>query len=241
MFCDLKAIHLRTLNRDRAEMLADHFLCRRSILSPADIAKREAILLPSAFDRGPIAVRFVSISDLYAKEDELASAAAACQGGFVMRLCRRQHGQWRRALMRRVGLPFAHSDWYIGLALHKDVTKQQALAALLAGCAARRELLSQPPGKHEGRAWWGGEGDAVIRACACVERGRQVGLQQAGELATALEDQGWQSKVLLLGKSERVRFSTKVRRSPGGVRWVSFPHANNCAFPEQQKWRRTLV
>ena len=223
IYRDIKSIHFRTVNRERAEILADHFLECGHVLSPAHVADREAVFLSAAFDRSELAVRFVPLSELCDSLVELEATAAGCQGNFVLQL-RRRRPKW----------PWGRRGWYLGIALHKDATHTQIFAAVLAACAVRRQLLGQacrglqmghlcgqaPEGSRE---WWdGGQGRASVEAWQCVQASAQQGLRHVDELREALSEHGWICHSFTLGSAERVRFSTQMPRSIGGVRWVSF-------------------
>ena len=234
IFHELKAIHLRTLNRERAEMLADRYVSIGTVRSPADIARQERVFFASDFDRSGISVRFVPIHQLFDSQAELEAAAAACQGGFVMRLRRQGSAPRKRQQRRRPWLPFGRGECYLGIALHKDAVHQQVLAAVLAACATRQALQNCAPVHlhpplppcdcgHLGPASWWHESGALSRhAEACLQWGQDYGLQKGRHLAKSLRDHGWLTAVFMLGKLERARFSTRLRRPPGGVRWLTF-------------------
>lgn len=221
IYRDIKSIHFRTVNRERAEMLADRFLECGNVWSPAHVADCESVFLPAAFDRSDLAVRFVPLSELCDSLAELEAAAAGCQGNFVLAL-RRRRPRW----------PGGRRGWFLGIALHRDATNAQIFAAVLAACAARRQLLGQECrgvklaqvcSEGHGHDWWeGGAGRASARAWRCVQTSVQQSLRHVGDLREALEEYGWISHGFTLGTAERIRFSTQMPRSIGGVRWVSF-------------------
>ena len=232
IYQELKAIHLRTLNRERAEMLADHFVTHGTVRTPADISRGENVLLRSNFDRCGLPVRFVPIHELYDSNAELEAAATGCQGSFVMHLCRRGKRGRHRRQRAAAWPPWGRGDCFIGIALHRDATHLQALTAVLAACAARRKLQRVGLGgggridKHTAHAgpqdWWREDGTLTEGALQCMEQGREYGLRHGRDFATVLVDFGWLSKVFMLGKAERARFSTKLKRTVGGVRWLTF-------------------
>jgi hypothetical protein len=239
MYHELKSMHLRTLNRDRAELLADRYLDSGAIRLPGDVARDEHIFLPSAFDRSNLTVRFVPIQELFDDARELEAASAACQGGFLLRLRRSGAARGPRGSDAALGglrPPPMQCKSFLGIALHKDASHLQVLAAVLAACAARRQLQGMGPPSfgeavHAGKwhaeqrtspQWWGSNGALTAEAQQCVEQGRACGLRHVKELKAALETNGWICRLFMLAKSERVRFSTRLRRFPGNTRWVTF-------------------
>ena len=227
IYKELKAIHLRTLNRERAEMLADHFVATGTVWPPSEISRKERVLYASDFDRCGVAMRFKPIHKLFDSNAELEAAAAACQGGFVLRLCRSGGVRRRRKGGRGGWLSMRRGDCFLGIALHKDASQLQVLASVLAACSARRLLQALPSRSGDtaptGPAdWWEDEGGISEQAHACIDQGVEYGLRHVRELSAVLRDQGWLTAVFMLGMAERARFSTKLRRNVGGVRWLSF-------------------
>lgn len=228
IFHELKSIHLRTLNRERAEMLADHFVTAGTVQLPSEISRRERVFFASDFDRSGVAVRFKPIHKLFDTNAALEAAAAACQGGFVLKLCRSGGVRRRRKGGRGNWLSVRRGDCFLGIALHKEATQLQILASVLAACSARRRLQALPSrdgdsGSPAGPAdWWHKGGKVTEQAQACLEQGIEYGLRHVRELSEVLRDQGWIVSVFMLGMAERARFSTKLRRNVGGVRWLTF-------------------
>jgi hypothetical protein len=229
IYRELKSLHLRTLNRERAEMLADHYVVHSCARTPADVARAEQVLLRSRFDCSGLSVRFAGIHELFGSNAELEAAAASCRGGFVLQLGRRPRRKRHAALWG--ALPLGRSQCFLGIALHREATHAQVLSAVLAACAARRELHAagladgERIGKHMHAApeeWWPDGGGLTARARGCIERGVDYGLRHGRAFQAVLDDLGWLTKTFMLGKAERARFSTKLTRSIGGVRWLTF-------------------
>jgi hypothetical protein len=222
MYWEIKSIHFRTMNRERAEMLADRFLECGSVWSPAHIADKEHIFLPSHFDSSRLAIQFVSLPELFDSRNELEAAAAACQSHFVLQL-RRQH--------KRPWLMAGRFRWYIGIALHKDASHRQVLASVLAASTLRRQLLGQAcsglqnapsNGKEASEDWWLEGGKVSAQVQQCTWRAVRYGLRHVGDMCERLEDYGWLCNVFALSRVERTRFSAQSPRNVGGVRWVTF-------------------
>jgi hypothetical protein len=223
MYREIKSIHFRTINRERAEMLADRYLECGSVWSPAHIAEKENIFFPSKFDLSRLAIKLVALPELFDSRSEIEAAAAGCQGHFVLQLRRQKRRPWQ---------VFGDPHWYIGISLHQGASPQQVLASVLAASALRRQLLRQPCVGLQGASlkcggpgedWWlDSTGKVSSQVQQCTWRMVRFGIRHVQEMTELLMGYGWLCSVFALSRVERVRFSVMCPRSIGGVRWVTF-------------------
>eukprot|EP00892_Ulva_mutabilis_P000337 jgi/Ulvmu1/10303/UM060_0105.1 len=210
IYAELKAVHLRTLNRARAEILLSKYLTTGQVLTPAEVSRREHIVYPSTFDTGPLPIAIAPITDLFpgGPAELAADARQLRRQPFCLRL------QPRRT---RAPNQTAPSQLCLKVALRRGASSHDVLAALVAACEARRRLLvlagagvgdAAAPAAHSCRcdAWWAA-GEPTEEARAQVAAAQRVGLRETHSAARALRREGWLCDSVMLSQSERIRYS----------------------------------
>ncbi|KAK9841961.1 hypothetical protein WJX81_001250 [Elliptochloris bilobata] len=214
---ELKSIHLRSLNRERAEMTAEAWLRDGQVPSAQQVSQEEPLLLPSRVGGGALPLRIAPLE-----------TAAADPAG-LMRLLERHRGQryllaytarppgWRSLLQRLPGCD--GSGGGLALALREDARPEDVLTGVLQASILRRALAAQPgggPGEPEGLAHEAGltpqpaagasrarlrgpletrEVDAALAASNAAAR------EQAAKFMAALAAGDWQVGSFMLGAS----------------------------------------
>ena len=183
------------------------------VLSPADVASRENLLLPSPLDTGVLPVKVSPVTCMFSDMAALqGSTGELARQRFCVRLAPQQDAvspqQWRRPKL------------CLRVAFRKDATSHDVMLALLAACAARQSLCELIGAPTEGRGHgargrkceWGRIWDSEQGAAAAEASGRIRAAEKAAHrgikrLKKDLVEEGWLCDHVLLGQSERVRYS----------------------------------
>jgi len=174
------------------------------VLTPAAASKRDALLLPSAIDRGPLPLRIASVLDL-------ADSPAQLQA-----LLKAQDAQPFLLSVRR-----ARHSAQVALALRRDSQHRDVLTAVLAACIARHSLTTGAPcagcldaavAQHcerwrPPRAAKRGGAAAGSADDACLQDAVREAQRILPHIEALLEQSGWQCQAFLLSQSERVKYS----------------------------------
>ncbi|KAK2080532.1 hypothetical protein QBZ16_000385 [Prototheca wickerhamii] len=141
IYFEMKAIHLRSLNRERAEILADHWLGAGASLTPAQVSRAERLLLPPRLDGSALRL-------------SIGALEAGVEGAEDVRaLVRHRPPYFLKVAPRAGGRAHAH------LALSAEAEARDVLAAVLQTAILRRELRAAPQappdfvGDLEGAGW----------------------------------------------------------------------------------------
>lgn len=126
IYFEMKAIHLRSLNRERAEILADHWLAAGASLTPAQVSRAERLLLPPRLDGSALRL-------------SIGALEAGVEGAEDVRaLVRHRPPYFLKVAPRAGGRAHAH------LALSAEAEARDVLAAVLQTAILRRELRAAP-------------------------------------------------------------------------------------------------
>jgi len=71
IYNELRSIHIRTLNKERAELLAQHWVCEQKILSPMEVCQREHFILPPVASTGPYPLHIGPLRNCIQNEEDL--------------------------------------------------------------------------------------------------------------------------------------------------------------------------
>ena len=205
---ELKAVHLRTLNRVRCELAADAWLASptpaaRRVPSPAQTASLEPLLSGvAAARRSGVALRLAPLEEAVAAPVQLTRAlsrARARGGGRDRYLVTVLPPPWASAAvpppvaaLLGAMLPGVAAG-RLRVALRSDARPADVVAAVLAAAASRRELETLPKRDR-------GAGPA---AEAALDRGVAVGRRYGRAFGSALAAQGWTADPFLLAPRER--------------------------------------
>jgi len=191
---ELKAVHLRTLNRERAELAADAWLATGSVPPPSVAAAAEPLLLRSVpARRSGVGVRLVPLEDAVASPEALTRALKRAGGRDRFLLTRRPPTSPLAATACALGVAKAGRG-RLRIALRGDAGPADTLAAVLAAAAARRELETLPPSSRLVT-----DADAETCLDRAVATARRGGKRFAADLRAA----GWVPEPFLLAPRER--------------------------------------
>ena len=190
------------------------------VLTPADVAVKENLLLPSALDAGALPVKVSPVTCMFPDMDALEGATGElARHRFCVRLAPRQEGlspkSWRQCATAR-GKP----KLCLRVAFRKDATSHDVMMALLAACEARRslcELIGVSAGDEKqgargrkcewGRIWDSEGGATTAEASARIRAAGKVARRGIKRLKKELIEEGWMCDHVLLNQPERVRYS----------------------------------
>jgi glutamate N-acetyltransferase/amino-acid N-acetyltransferase len=194
---ELKAVALRTLNKERAEICAAHFLAHGDAPSPTAVAARERLLLPAALDASPLPLRIGSLSDAArdaAALAELLQSPAAARDRYALAYvpCTRARRAWRMPWAQAPAARPARGS--AALALQDGVDTPEVLQALLQVAHLRRLPCRHDLTPDAARAW------ALRESYARARRDRRA-------FVAALRAARWQTEHVLLSSAERAPYT----------------------------------
>jgi glutamate N-acetyltransferase/amino-acid N-acetyltransferase len=193
---ELKAVALRTLNKERAEICAAHFLSHGDAPSPTAVASRERLLLPAALDASPLPLRIGALSDAAPDAGaltELLRSPAAARDRYALAYvpCTRRRRAWRMPWAQPAPPP---ARGRAALALQDGAGTPEVLQALLQVAHLRRLPCRHDLTPDAARAW------ALRESYARARRDRRA-------FVAALRAARWQTEHVLLSSAERAPYT----------------------------------
>jgi len=79
IYNELRSIHIRTLNKERAELLAQHWVCDQKILSPKEVCEREQFILPPLASIGPYPLHIGPLRKCIQNEEDVDAFIKSCR------------------------------------------------------------------------------------------------------------------------------------------------------------------
>lgn len=228
IYSELRSIHLRTLNKERAEIIAQHWLREGRVPSPRQVSEEERFVLPPHIEVGRMPLTISSLDQAVQSSQDLqlleqqdrgdhyfltftspggsssspSSSSSSSDGSGPA-------GRGRRGLLP----PPLPLPWQLGrhagsvrVCLRQDAAEPDIVQAVLQA-AYLRQLLGVPPA-----------GSRHPVASAADDRGSAVDVQQAvtdsgskarGSLKpfiSQLQEQGWQLAPFMLSSTEKQRY-----------------------------------
>ncbi|CAG9462677.1 unnamed protein product [Pedinophyceae sp. YPF-701] len=180
VFCtykELKSVHLRSLNRTRAEMVITQWVEGGLMPTPLQASATENLLFPEIIGPGP-RLQFVPLSRL-----PITPSEAALLGG--------GRARWTAKL-----LDGAWPATNFGIALRNDATPRDILTAILHATYVRMEVTQLKTADMTD----------TYRRREIIEHCLQKAQLHKGSLLAALSSNGWDVSQFLLGSSERCRW-----------------------------------
>jgi len=212
LFCihkELKCVQLKTVNKERGEIIAEHWLQQGEAPSFAEVAKHEHLFLAPSLEDGnlPLLVRPLSeaISSVEALKSVVASTrrAGSSPGKYILfyraepvkggvSLLRRAQ---RLLLPNRGAAGKRKSRWrgHAVVALHHGYTTEDIMTALLQVAHLRRLPFRKDLTAEQARRW--GMEESLTRAQRDLPR-----------FMRDVKARGWQTNKLLLSSTEKVTF-----------------------------------
>ena len=210
IYHELKAVHLRTLNRERAELVADGWLASgRAVVPSAErVASEEPLVAPLAVGGGRLPLRLTTVEDAAGLTPLVLDAALARHARDRFLVVRTPPPASARFLPRglaaaleRAGLVPGAATGGLAAILRADATADDVLAAVLVAAHAREGLAGAEGAGSAATAATPppppGEADPLLDASARAAR------KDVPRLLKALKQGGWQASPFLLSPRER--------------------------------------
>lgn len=141
IYQELRSVHLRTLNKERAELLAAAYLDGQRVLTPDDVSKLERFVMPSAASMGPFPLEIRGLDGRVLTEEDVSMFEKARRGP-----------RGRRYLLSAA--PLAREDQYAAT-FRADCTSKDILQVVLTMAYLRKdgvelEAAERQASKHVG-------------------------------------------------------------------------------------------
>jgi hypothetical protein len=195
---ELRSIHLRTLNKERAEILAAEWVAARRVLTPLEVSARERLVLPPPAALGLLPLTIGGL-------DAVLTGAAAVES-FIGAPPKRRYaltadppaadtfeymvgkgfGGALRELKRWVAP--AAGRGAVRAALRADASPADVLEVVLTA-AKLREAAAAGRGEKDAELW--------------IAEARVAAAKEVGPLTRSLEAAGWQAAPFLLSSAEK--------------------------------------
>jgi glutamate N-acetyltransferase/amino-acid N-acetyltransferase len=208
---ELKAIQLRSLNRVRAEMVAERWLDAGGAggggpPSMLEVSRAETLLGPPNIAGGFLPLAFEPVEALAGDPRELGRLLASHEGCAYLLALRPGHP---RRLLGVLPLPGGGGGGggpppRLSVALSDDAGTLDILTAVLQASLLRRALRGLPHARLAA-------GDPAVEAA--LRDSRAAARRQAPGLVAEMAAKGWQTGPFLLSTSEKARY---VRLGEGG-------------------------
>jgi len=206
IYHELKAVHLRTLNRERAELAAEGWLgSGRAVVPSAErVALSEPLVAPMAVGGGRLPLRLTTVEDAAGLTPASLDAALARHARDRFLVVRTPPPGSARLMpcglataLERWGLVPGAASGGLAAILRADATSDDVLTAILVAAHAREGLALGGEGGGQGKAPAAGEADALLESATRSAR------KDVPRLTKALKTGGWQAAPFLLSPRER--------------------------------------
>lgn len=188
------------------------------VLSPADVARKENLLLPSVLDSGALPVKVSPVTSMFPDIETLTDATRDLgRHRFCVRLApEKENGleDWKK----HPGSG-GRSKLCMRVAFRRDATAHDVIVALLTICEARRSLYEMMGTSAEDNKWWSRgkcdwgsvwncqTGTATAEASGKICAAQRMARRNIKLVKKELIKEGWLCDHFLLSQSERVRYS----------------------------------
>jgi hypothetical protein len=187
-------------------------------LSPSEVASKERLLLPSPLDVGSLPVKVSAVTRMFSCMDTLNQATKElARYRFCLRLAPRQEAETSE-IFHKSPTGRGRTKLCLRVAFRKDATSHDVMTALLAASEARRSLcdLVGVDDKQQcergkncdwSRVWDSVAGASTAEASARIRAAEKFARKNIKRVQKDLVRKGWLCDHILLGQSERVRYS----------------------------------
>eukprot|EP00850_Spirogloea_muscicola_P007998 SM000041S15557 [mRNA] locus=s41:708479:712109:- [translate_table: standard] len=197
IYRELKAVHLQTLNQERMEIIAGHWLRHHKVPGPGEVSRAEGLFWSPERAWCQLPLRLGSLREQAASPQELMAIlhrnAAAAAGGYLLHV-----HSLRRPMVLQCLAPPKPALW---LSLREDATSKDIILGILQAIHMRSHLSRR-------------ECSSTALTAAAQEASRKWASQQVDDVLTALAAQGWVTSHVLLGPHQRCTFSSALPMLP---------------------------
>jgi glutamate N-acetyltransferase/amino-acid N-acetyltransferase len=197
---ELEHVNLRSLNKERAEMLTMSWLRSREVLTPAEVAKKENFLLPEPFHAANLPLKLMSLHEVVPNVEQLHlllglyKSKREVSGRYVLQSTQRGQTLAQRIANSIQNIVQPSRNGYSGhlkLAVELDAPSESILVAMLQAEHLRHwqvKSRSVPPSDESMRCE---ELMADPSGTEAIERSLAIASNDVTNFRRALQEKGW--------------------------------------------------
>lgn len=191
----LKSVQLRTVNKERAEIIAEAFVREKSVASQLEVAEKERLLFPARLDASALPLRVTSLGIACSTLDSLASAFKDdVHRPYV--LSYEPYVQKKGNILSRIFMRDRKPLKYKGralLALSNRATSKDVLQGILQVAHIRNLPFRKDLNEKEAYDWAVSESSRRAKA-------------DVNKFYNQIISNGWQANMILLSSNERMPY-----------------------------------
>ena len=191
----LKSVQLRTVNKERAEIIAEVFVREKSVASQLEVAEKERLLFPARLDASALLLRVTSLGIACSTLDSLASAFKDdVHRPYV--LSYEPYVQKKGNILSRIFMRDRKPLKYKGralLALSNHATSKDVLQGILQVAHIRNLPFRKDLNEKEAYDWAVSESSRRAKA-------------DVNKFYNQIISNGWQANMILLSSNERMPY-----------------------------------
>ena len=191
----LKSVQLRTVNKERAEIIAEAFVRETSVASQLEVAEKERLLFPARLDASALPLRVTSLGIACSTLDSLASAFKDdVHRPYV--LSYEPYVQKKGNILSRIFMRDRKPLKYKGralLALSNRATSKDVLQGILQVAHIRNLPFRKDLNEKEAYDWAVSESSRRAKA-------------EVNKFYNQIISNGWQANMILLSSNERMPY-----------------------------------
>ena len=191
----LKSVQLRTVNKERAEIIAEAFVREKSVASQLEVAEKERLLFPARLDASALPLRVTSLGIACSTLDSLASAFKDdVHRPYV--LSYEPYVQKKGNILSRIFMRDRKPLKYKGralLALSNRATSKDVLQGILQVAHIRNLPFRKDLNEKEAYDWAVSESSRRAKA-------------EVNKFYNQIMSNGWQANMILLSSNERMPY-----------------------------------
>ena len=191
----LKSVQLRTVNKERAEIIAEAFVREKSVASQLEVAEKERLLFPARLDASALPLRVTSLGIACSTLDFLASAFKDdVHRPYV--LSYEPYVQKKGNILSRIFMRDRKPLKYKGralLALSNRATSKDVLQGILQVAHIRNLPFRKDLNEKEAYDWAVSESSRRAKA-------------EVNKFYNQIISNGWQANMILLSSNERMPY-----------------------------------
>ena len=191
----LKSVQLRTVNKERAEIIAEAFVREKSVASQLEVAEKERLLFPARLDASALPLRVTSLGIACSTLDSLASAFKDdVHRPYV--LSYEPYVQKKGNILSRIFMRDRKQLKYKGralLALSNRATSKDVLQGILQVAHIRNLPFRKDLNEKEAYDWAISESSRRAKA-------------EVNKFYNQIMSNGWQANMILLSSNERMPY-----------------------------------
>ena len=191
----LKSVQLRTVNKERAEIIAEAFVRENSVASQLEVAEKERLLFPARLDASALPLRVTSLGIACSTLDSLASAFKDdVHRPYV--LSYEPYVQKKGNILSRIFMRDRKPLKYKGralLALSNRATSKDVLQGILQVAHIRNLPFRKDLNEKEAYDWAISESSRRAKA-------------EVNKFYNQIISNGWQANMILLSSNERMPY-----------------------------------